>query len=108
MMRQYFRFDALLKFERCSNARVQLPPSRPQQRRVGRILNECVLEVVISTRRETASKHQFRTDELIERLAKLCLRHLHDSCHQFVREFPTYCSTELGDLFGRTEPIKTC
>ena len=62
MVRQHLRCDALPTFERRGDARVQLLPARPQQRRICRILDQCMLEDVIGVRRETALKHQLRTD----------------------------------------------
>jgi hypothetical protein len=108
MMRQHFRFDAVFHFERRGYALVQLLPSRPQQCRIRRILNQRMLEDVIGTWGSASPKYQFRTDELIERFAELCFGQLRNGYHEFVREFPTYGGTELSDFLGRAKPIEPC
>ncbi len=92
--------------EHLRDASVILLAGAAQQRGVGCILHERVLELVADVRRQPVPVHELGVDELGEGVVELGpieLRHRHQ---QLLAETPPDGRRELGDLLDRRQPVE--
>ena len=78
-----------------------------QQRSVGRILHQSMLEQVSRMRSGALSEQQAGVDQPIKRRSQLCLRLACRRLQQRMGEFPTDDRADLRDLLGRAQSVKT-
>lgn len=79
----------------------------PQQRGIGDIPDQSVLEQIARVRWRAALKEEACPNEPLQLALDQRLGELSGSLHELVRELLADCRTDLGDLFrGRAEPIK--
>jgi hypothetical protein len=80
------------------NALMVLLACTPQERLIGCILDEGVLEDVPATRRQTALIDQLSVYQLAHPLLQRCLVYQRDGLEQLVRELPPEDSAELSQF----------
>ena len=95
-----------LRFQHLRNTLVILLPRALQERLIGRILDEGVLEDVAAARRQTALVDQFSLHEPRQPLLQRRLIHRRDGVEQVVAKLPAQDRTELRPFSGRREPVE--
>jgi hypothetical protein len=86
---------------------VQLLPLAPQQRAIGRVLDQRVLEEEAGLWRRTPAERETGGDELIQRGIQLSRVPLRDGHQQLIGELPAKDRADLRDLpGGRAQPIQ--
>ena len=85
---------------------VQLTSPRPQQRLVGRLLHERVLEEIRRIGREPARVEQLRARELFERILEALVRERRDGAQERVAELAPQDGRHLRHLLRRPEPVE--
>jgi hypothetical protein len=80
---------------------MQLATATLEQRFVGSILDQSVLEGVVRLGRNAASVNQFRVLELREGRSQVIFGDGRDCKQQIVRKFTLYDRRDLRDFFGR-------
>jgi len=113
MMREQFGLaldtigEILLKHRR--NTGVQLLPLSAQQRAIGGVLHQRMLEEVGGMRRGAAAKQQSRVAELAQRGLQLSLIALRHRLDHVIGKLSAEHRADLGDLLGRRpEPVQAC
>ena len=110
VMRQHLGFGGLdvreARLDHAGDLTVQLLPAALEQRVVGRVLYQRVLEGVNRIRRRAATEGQSGRGQLRESVVELGLRHRRDRGDQLVAEFASNRRPDLGDLLHRHEPIQ--
>ena len=92
--------------DRLRDRRMQLPPPREEQRAIGRIQHQRVLEREGGMRRHAGAEHEARLRQPVQQLAQLGLRPPRNGSEQLVGELPADRGADLGDLPGRAEPVQ--
>jgi hypothetical protein len=77
--------------ERCGDVGMQLLASAAQERAIGSVLNQGMLEYERPARLDTAAENQPGADELIERVSELVLAPACDRGEQLIRKFTADC-----------------
>ena len=77
-----------------------------QQRAVGRILNQCMLEYIGCLRRSTADVDQFRFDQLVQGIVERRPLDRRYRFQQGARELASDGRADLGRLLDRRQPIE--
>ena len=95
-----------LAFEGFHNTGMKRASALAQQRAIGRVLHQGVLEPVGRVRRRAPPEQQARLNETVERRSQLRLRLSRHRSQQGVGELPADRRPDLRNLFGRAEPVE--
>ena len=95
-----------LAFEGFGDAGVKRASRLAQQRAIGRVLHQGMLEQIGRVRRHALPEQQTSRNETVERRLQLRLRLAHHRSQQSMRELSPDRRADLRDLFGRAEPIE--
>ena len=87
---------------------MELLPPRLQQARVGRVLNERVLEHIGRVRRRTAAEDELGPGQLVERITQVTLFLAGDPTQQLIGELPSNGRTDLRDFLYRSQAVEAC
>jgi hypothetical protein len=96
--------EALL--DHAGDLAVQRLPAALQQRVIGGVLHQRVLEGVDSIRRRASTEGQSRCAQLHQGVVELSLRHRRDRRDQLIAEFAANRRPDLSDLLHRHEAIQ--
>jgi hypothetical protein len=94
------------RLEHLRDTSVQLLASGLEQRLIGDIFDQGVLETVGGVGRGAAAKHELRGDQLVEPALQLLLRPVSDRGEQLVRELAADHGADLGKLLDRGQPVE--
>ena len=92
--------------QRARDAAVDLLAARPQQRVVGGLLHQGVLEGVGGVRRIAAPEHEARLGQLVERALQLVLGQPGDRFEQLVGELAADHRRDLRYVLDRDQPVE--
>ena len=95
-----------LAFEGFGDAGVKRASRLAQQRAVGRVLHQGVLEQIGRVRRHALPEQQTGRNETVERRLKFRLRLAHHRSQQSMRELTPDGCPDLRHLLGRAEPVE--
>src|SRR5262245_12419104 len=95
-----------MPFQRLCDPCVQLLTLVTQQRAVGDVLNQGVLEQIRGPRRRTTTEKQAGARQLSERLAQLRVPAASDSSEQFVGKLATKGGAHLGEHLDSMQTTK--
>src|SRR5262249_52608991 len=96
-----------LLLQHLGDPRVQLLPLAPQQRTVGRVLNQRVLEEEGGSRWDAPAERETGDDELIQRGIQLSRVPLGNGGQQLVGELSAKGGADLCNLLsGRAKPVQ--
>ena len=92
--------------EHVRDASVQLLAPGLEQRLIGGVLDQRVLETVDRLGRAAAAKHELGGDQLVEPAFQLLLRPVGDCGEQLVGELAADHGADLGELLDRGQPVE--
>ena len=95
-----------LAFEGLGNAGVKRTPRLAQQRAIGRVLHQRMLEQIGRVRRRALAEQQTGRNKTVERSFEFRLRLAHYRGQQGMRELPADHGADLRYLLRRAEPVK--
>ena len=102
-----FSFRGKVFPDRLRDLRVQHLALALEERIVGRVLHQGVLEGVDRLGACAPSKHQLGLNQALEREVELRLLDRRYRSQEFVGELPSNASTDLGDLLYRGQAVQT-
>jgi hypothetical protein len=92
--------------EHLRDASVQLLAPGLEQRLIGGVLDQGVLETVGRVGRAAAAKHELGADQLIEPAFQLLLRPVGDCGDELVGELAADHGADLGEFLDRGQPVE--
>ena len=95
-----------LAFEGFGDASVKRASRLAQQRAIGRVLHQGMLEQIGRMRRHALPEQQTSRNETVERRSQLRLRLAHHRSQQGMRELPPDRRPDLRHLLGGAEPVE--
>jgi hypothetical protein len=95
-------------FQGARDLAVQFGAPALEQRVVGRLLYERMLEDIHPVLGGTADKYQLRRNQLCERAVKLVNGERGYECQQAAAELPSYARADLRHLLHALQPIQPC
>ena len=95
-----------LAFQNFGNARVQPASRLAQQRAIGGVLHQGMLEQVCRLRRHALAEQQPCGDEPVERRSQVCPRLARHRRQKGVRELPPDGCADLRHVLGGAEPVE--
>ena len=95
-----------LAFKGFGDPSVKRAPRLPQQRAIGGVLHQGMLEQIARLRRHALSEQQTGLNETVERRRQLRLGLERHRSQQSMREFTADRRSDLRDFLGRAEPVE--
>src|SRR5208282_3761521 len=94
------------RFDSSCDPRVQCLTRATQQRAIGSVLHQRMLEQVARIWRHSLPEQQTSRNEAVERRSQLRLRLTHHRSQQIMGELAAYGRADLGYLLNRAEPVE--
>ena len=95
-----------LAFEGFSDTGVKRASRLAQQRAIGRVLHQRMLEQIARVRRHALPEQQTSRNETVERRIEFRLRLVHHRSQQGMRKLTPDRRSDLRHLLGRAEPVE--
>src|SRR5262245_36465741 len=93
-------------FESIGNTGMQRTPRRAQQRAIGCVLHQRMLEQVARMRGYALAKQQTGLNKAIKRCMEVCFRLADDRSQNSMGKLPSDCRADLRYLPGLAEPVE--